>query len=530
MSFHSTLSRREFMKGLGFAGAGLGAAAVAAPVFHDLDEMTSSAPNVHGWPWWVKEMEYDSTTVEIEWPKVTRWDARHILQCGWQGAGEGFAWLDLRDGAGAADKVNAANAKRISDGLNSGDPFYDIRANALTGVLFSPGLGFMSESPNGFIGPSVSAPSFSINMPTQGTMKWTGTPEEASIMLNQAMVLLGASDIGIIELNPSTSRNMIYKNDFYDGKPYTFEDVDKAYETGPIMPDNTKPAPSGKRVIPNKCKYLVHFSFDESSQWLGRKGYEGGLRYPEGRQVQLRTQAFIKGLGYQALGPMMYTNNLSENVGMAVLSGQAELGRNNLAVSPKFGAVCGQCSSIITDLPLAPTKPINAGIRDFCVTCMKCAEYCPGGALSRQGKGPSGPIVQEPTWESVGPWQRWPQRTAFEAQTPKVFRQEPGVNEPVFYKHWWYSWPDCLPNYDICGTWGCGVACPFKDGADASVHELVMSTVSTTSVFNSFFRKLDDTFGYNAFRLKEPDAIEAFWKGDAPLPRFGTETSMRWRK
>ena len=36
---HSTVSRRDFMKVLGLAGAGLGAAAAAAPVFHDQDEV-----------------------------------------------------------------------------------------------------------------------------------------------------------------------------------------------------------------------------------------------------------------------------------------------------------------------------------------------------------------------------------------------------------------------------------------------------------------------------------------------------------
>lgn len=38
-SFHSTVSRRDFMKTLGLAGAGVGAAAATFPVFHDLDEL-----------------------------------------------------------------------------------------------------------------------------------------------------------------------------------------------------------------------------------------------------------------------------------------------------------------------------------------------------------------------------------------------------------------------------------------------------------------------------------------------------------
>ena len=40
--FHSTVTRRDFMKGLGLAGAGIGAAAAASPVFHDLDEVAAS--------------------------------------------------------------------------------------------------------------------------------------------------------------------------------------------------------------------------------------------------------------------------------------------------------------------------------------------------------------------------------------------------------------------------------------------------------------------------------------------------------
>ena len=66
---HSTISRRNFMKGLGLAGAGLGAGFGAAkaitPVFHDLDEITSSSKAFHRHGWWVKEV--DEPTVNIDW-------------------------------------------------------------------------------------------------------------------------------------------------------------------------------------------------------------------------------------------------------------------------------------------------------------------------------------------------------------------------------------------------------------------------------------------------------------------------------
>ncbi len=69
--FHSTVSRRDFMKGLGLGAAGLGAAAATAPVFHDLDEMTSQHQGLKR-PWYVNELDYGNTTVEIDWGMMQR--------------------------------------------------------------------------------------------------------------------------------------------------------------------------------------------------------------------------------------------------------------------------------------------------------------------------------------------------------------------------------------------------------------------------------------------------------------------------
>jgi len=346
------------------------------------------------------------------------------------------------------------------------------------------------------------------------------------------MVLYGASDVAFLELDPATTRNMIFSHEFHDGKPYSFEDVDKASETGPLA-TGTKAPVEGKRVIPNKTRWVAQYSFDESEEWLGRFGEEGGLRYPIGNQVRYLIQAFLKGIGYQAIGPMNYTNNLSENIGMAVLGGTSELGRNNLSISPKYGAVQGQCASIITDLPLAPTKPIDAGIRSFCETCMKCAELCPGGALSRNGN-PTNAITKEPTWGGVTSSHRWTERTKFEAQTPTVFRQSPGINEEPFYKHWWYTPADCSGRwYDICGSFGCCVSCPFSSGQTATVHGFVRATAALTPILNSYMRKLDDTFYGKEGRIRrDPKDLEAFWKGEVDLPRMGVDsvlsTNKRW--
>ncbi|WP_238582986.1 twin-arginine translocation signal domain-containing protein [Dehalococcoides mccartyi] len=61
--FHSMVSRRDFMKGLGMAGAGIGAVAASAPVFHDIDELIASDTAVQPRPWWVKERPIDDPTM-----------------------------------------------------------------------------------------------------------------------------------------------------------------------------------------------------------------------------------------------------------------------------------------------------------------------------------------------------------------------------------------------------------------------------------------------------------------------------------
>jgi reductive dehalogenase len=53
----------------------------------------------------------------------------------------------------------------------------------------------------------------------------------------------------------------------------------------------------------------------------------------------------------------------------------------NPFLGPRFKAAV-----VTTDLPLAPDKPIDVGIQDFCSKCKKCARECPSGAISSGDK------------------------------------------------------------------------------------------------------------------------------------------------
>lgn len=144
-------------------------------------------------------------------------------------------------------------------------------------------------------------------------------------------------------------------------------------------------------------------------------------------------------------------------------------------------------SKVVTDLPLEPTKPIDAGIQEFCKTCKLCAEACPSDALS---------FEDEPSWEVKGDW------------------NAPG------HKAWFEDAPACLEYWRTGPGTNCGICfsvCPYTKKDETFVHTLVKATASRTSAFNGFFTQMDEAFGYGEGR--DP---EEWWALD--LPEYGIDT------
>jgi reductive dehalogenase len=459
------------MKGLGLAGAGLGAAAATTPVFRDLDEAVATNINVHSYPWWVNELDFDTATVEIDWNMMQPYNAtEHTFNPKGSALYNDYAQAEYGE---TPTKWRADQATRREQYRTEGRPGYTTRDLALGAGQSGWGDFADPVQSYGFLGRQRAKTPEDYDLPGMIT-QWTGTPEESSRLIKAAARFFGAADISIVQLNPATTRKLIYADEFGDSKKYRWADVEVGSES------------ATERVLPNKAQWVISTLLHQGYETTKRGIFS--MRYPFGRYVQDALQEFLRGLGYNGYGPYRYTNNLSANVGLGVLGGLGELGRYNQLLTPVHHAMMGVGSSVITDLPLAPTHPVDAGMHTFCITCKKCAETCPGDALNVED--------DEPLWDPLGPWNH------------------------AGYRHWWFDAGRCFPFADIesCNTAGCQKVCPFAKRADATIHEIVKGTVATTSVFNGFMRAMDDAFGYDA-RLQD-----GFW--DLELPIMGIDTTI----
>lgn len=350
------LSRRDFLRLIGLS-AGVAVTGIAAkPLGQPLAKNPSFAANKFAdpagrpqRPWWVKTV--DVPTVEIDWDKMKRFNERTGSV-----RGPGFA---LYVGDDRASELNDIGNAFLQKNLENNTPGYTLKDRALQAsqkVTMSPS----------FLGPQKGKTPEDLGVP-----KWTGTPEEAARIVRAAFRHNGAAMVGFVELNKNT-RKLIYSHD-PDGKELIFTDDEEPSET------------DDARYIPNKAKWAIVYTVQMSEETLKRAptvlaSQTTSLAYKRGKQIQSSMQEFLRGLGYMGLGESS-TNALGIAPALGVMAGLGELSRLNRLITPEFGPMV-RVFKMVTDLPLATDKPIDAGIMEFCKTCKKCAEACGGAALS----------------------------------------------------------------------------------------------------------------------------------------------------
>lgn len=462
--YHSTISRRDFLKALGLGGIGLGTAALVPPlaplVANDLDEVMASPSAQLKRPWWVKQV--DKPTVDIDWDLMKRFDYSEVM---WASG------LKKALGPEQYNRVFQVAAANRTKWLKEDKPGF-----TLADVAFKEANHW---APVSYLGPQSSPTPESLGIP-----RYEGTPEENARLIRAFLRMHGAADVSFVELDPNTTEKLIYAYDTgfgpARGPRLDFLDVDEPE-------DNPE---EGYRVIPRKARYVIVYTMRMADELMKRPITQIGDRahtymYNLKSLLQGQLQNFLRTLGYMCLGEANLFNALGTAVGFGVISGLGEQSRQGQMITPEHGLM-QRLQKVITDLPLPPGKPVDFGVTNFCRTCKKCAEYCPPQAISME---------TEPSYDARD-----------------VPYHSPGV------KNWHWPQEKCIAYiHQVGGCALCFSVCPYSKKHNTPYNDLWKASVATNPLLNRFWRQMDDSIYGDGVR-----DTEKFWKLE--LPPWGYES------
>ena len=277
--------------------------------------------------------------------------------------------------------------------------------------------------------------------------KWeVSDPEEMTRILKKAAMYMGASSVGVCKVD----RRWIYSHRF---DPRTrnhtpIDDIPEGFEHALVM------------------AHEMNYTLMRTAPTYGENAATG-RGYSMMAFVASSVAHFIRDLGYKAIP---CGNDTALSIPMAIDAGLGELGRNGLLITPGFGPRV-RISKVFTDLPLVPDKPIEIGASKMCETCGKCAETCPGQAISLDQPTTEGPTISNN--HGIYKWYINPERC---------------------FQFWVRNGGDCA---------NCIRVCVFNKH-DNWFHNFIRWQVKSLSFLNKFYLRMDDLFGYGkSIKMKE---------------------------
>lgn len=455
---NTDLHRRTFLKRVGLSALSL-PAAVTMGRLGDADLVAS--PDEYG-GFLVRRLPKDITPYQITESRLERFDQRN----------EVFSRGDwdpiVIDAEGPFDGIEVENILGNKPGYTRLDYAFGEAAWTVAQALGS-GAGAIGGSNGGlFSWRSLSG------SPMQEMPPWNPsdiTPEEVTHIVKKASLFYGASLVGTTKLDERWIYSHRFTKRFSDPPfihaPIHIEDVDAPEERD-----------DGTLVIPESMDQVVVMAFEMDADAIatypsGPGAAATGNGYSRMTFTAACLAEFIRGLGYQAI-PCGNCTGLS--IPMAIDAGLGELGRLGLLITPRYGPRV-RLAKVITNLPLAHDKPISFGVTEFCDVCGKCAEQCPGEAIS------TGERTEEPIdFSNSAGILRWP------------------VNHPRCHLVWASTGLDCS---------NCIRACPFNK-PEGWLHDATRLLIGAGNhTLDKAMLKLDDASGYGV----QAD-IREFWSTD----------------
>ena len=258
----------------------------------------------------------------------------------------------------------------------------------------------------------------------RGGAVYGDTPENASQMVGNALRMMGALTVGFVQLDDQR-RRLIYRREQDRNRVIDFDDLEIGLET----PD--------RLVIPLKAKWVIVYSVAMSHQGLAQapsllSRASTMQAYSRLYTIYNQLHEFIRGLGYHSYGATNL-NGFAPYVAFALLGGLGEYSRLDCLITPERGPMV-RLAAMVTDLPLAPTRPISFGVKEYCRHCRICAQVCPAKAISTD---------PDPSWEVKGPWSNPGHRAYFRnALACRDFFFRSGSNCGICFSRCPFSQPD----------------------------------------------------------------------------------------
>lgn len=207
--FHSTVSRRDFMKGLGLTGVGLGSASLGAPVLHDLDEAMSKDDSKSAAqgnkPWWAEERPYMNITTELDWDVIQafRTDLYNNSDAHW--SSETYAQI--------LQTKSEIDGRLYTDSVKY--PGFGRRGAALLHSCLPDSVEALQKYPDGSTHNSFTGDCDLVNGVYKDvlsgflaplTEEWNGTPEENARMIRTMCRYFGGYDVRFLAVDENLKK------------------------------------------------------------------------------------------------------------------------------------------------------------------------------------------------------------------------------------------------------------------------------------------------------------------------------------
>jgi reductive dehalogenase len=225
--------------------------------------------------------------------------------------------------------------------------------------------------------------------------------------------------------------------------------------------------------VTESLPYVITFVVDQHLEtMLGSTGYDGisagqSFRsYHASAVIAVILASYIRNLGYNARA--QHAGNFELVLGPCLIaSGLGELSRTgDCTIHPRLG-FRHKGGAVTTDLPLVPDNPIDFGLLDFCRVCGKCAENCPGGAIT--------------------------------------FDKDPVEHNG--YLRWNSDWKKCTEfrstnkEGSSCGM--CMKVCPWDSKENSWFHDAGTWIGSKGETSSRLLKQIDDMFGYGTEQIEK---------------------------